>query len=107
MNWWKRLYLWARITRADGPELLQARSGKWPGLRDDFLYDNSCCEICETRRELEVHHIYPVGFYPEWELEWWNLMTLCRRCHLIFGHLGLWVAWNPRIILDAETWRKR
>lgn len=28
-----------------------------------------------------VHHILPIEYYPEYRMENWNLISLCRNCH--------------------------
>ena len=28
-----------------------------------------------------VHHILPIEYYPEYRLEGWNLISLCKNCH--------------------------
>lgn len=110
MNWWKNLYLWATVTQADPweePELLVYRSPRWPRLRDDWLYLHPHCAVCETRCNLEVHHLKPIQFYPTLELDWLNLITLCRRCHFSFGHLLNWKAWNPNVLEDVKVWNRK
>lgn len=109
MNWYKQLYLWYKITRAspDVPELLQARSSGWRKVRDEYLFEYPECRVCKTTKNLEVHHIRPVNYYPELELVWDNLITLCRDHHFLYGHLLNWRAWNPNVIEDVEIWNKK
>lgn len=52
-----------------------------------------------------MHHCDPVDWNPERELDDTNLLTLCRRCHLFVGHLGLWSSYNPDVRQDAAIWR--
>jgi len=58
-----------------------------------------------------VHHVRPVHLFPELELEPGNLVTLCEgetmNCHLFFGHLGWWKAWNPTVAVDASRMRRK
>jgi 5-methylcytosine-specific restriction endonuclease McrA len=84
-----------------------ARSPKWPALRDLFLREHPRCEACGCQNGLEVHHIWPVHRFPDLELSWGNLITLCSRCHLFVGHLGSWLSYNPEVVRDAEWWRGR
>ena len=81
-----------------------ARSPEWPRLRKDWLRAYPTCAACGTRKKLEVHHVRPVHVAPALELDWTNLMTLCRTCHLVFGHTYLWAAWNPSAVADAAWW---
>jgi hypothetical protein len=45
--------------------------------------------------------------HPDLELDPANLITLCDRCHLFVGHLGLWASYNPTCRADVLTWRGR
>lgn len=54
--------------------------------------------MCGQKKKLEVHHIHPWEQEPHYRLDWNNLITLCRHCHLRFGHLGYWKDWNPNIV---------
>lgn len=56
------------------------KSEEWSMLRLYVLArDRHHCQRCETRVNLEIHHIIPRGLgggdHPE------NLIALCRRCH--------------------------
>ena len=78
------------------------RSGMWRNLREDFIRQNDECAICGGKKKLQVHHFYDVSNYPELELKWSNLVTLCVKskyhkglnCHLVFGHKGNWADCN-------------
>lgn len=83
------------------------RSPKWRIVRDWFVKNNPQCCVCETKSNLEVHHIEPYHLFPEKELDKMNLMTLCERCHLFVGHLGSWQAWNPGVVSDAIVWNEK
>ena len=75
-----------RFTRAPG----------WSKLRQEHLRRNGSCVVCGRRGHwgLQVHHIKSFKDYPELELRSDNLATLCRRCHLLVGHLGDWQCCN-------------
>lgn len=82
------------------------RSGRWPKRRKDYLRTHHNCAACsryKKRHMLEVHHITPFHIAPELELKESNLITLCRRCHLLLGHLNNWRHHNPSILWDATT----
>lgn len=36
-----------------------------------------------------------------------NLVAVCPRCHLLFGHLGCWASWNPDVREDVSTWKRK
>lgn len=80
------------------------RSAYWYKLRKKFLIANNSCAACGTRRKLQVHHIEPVHICPEKELDILNLITLCKSCHFIFGHLMNWSSWNIDVLKDAEVY---
>ena len=49
-----------------------------------YIYkrDNYTCQICKQRGgKLNAHHILKVADNPEYELEKWNGITLCKKCH--------------------------
>lgn len=66
------------------------RSSKWPALRDKHLKENPACIACgDAKRAKEIHHVDPVHYCPERELDPTNLVTLCsEHCHITWGHLG-------------------
>lgn len=66
---------------------IEGRSPKWDGVRKAFIKVNPKCIACDSREKLEVHHIVPFNVNHSLELEPSNLMTLCRNCHLVLGHL--------------------
>jgi hypothetical protein len=80
------------------------RSGRWPAVRDKFIRQNPTCAACGKRDTLEAHHVVPFQEAPALELDPGNLITLCRTCHLVFGHLGDWASWNPEVRVDASAY---
>lgn len=89
------------------PRTPRPRSLQWPKVRAAHLLRHPACEVCRTRKKLEVHHTKPFHLWPEFELDPANLMTLCDPHHLLFGHLMDWRSWNPRVWDDAEEWRRK
>ena len=83
------------------------RSNEWPRVRKEFLKQNPECAVCGKRTGLNVHHIVPFHIAPSKELYHSNLITLCRRHHLLFGHLGLWKSWNEDVLEDCWVWRHK
>ena len=88
-------------------EAFTVRSSQWRRVRNDFVDANPFCELCGTRKELEVHHIQPVHLFPKFELEWWNLITLCRDHHFEWGHLGDWRSYNITVKDDVAWMREK
>ena len=81
------------------------RSGKWPGVRRAFKKAHPVCAACGSKRGIQVHHVKPFALHPELELEPDNLISLCPRCHLLWGHLGFFRAFNPTVRQDARIMR--
>lgn len=91
------------------------RSGHWQTLRNEFVRAHPTCEVCGSDESLNVHHIHPFHEHPELELEWGNLVTLCRDHHFHVGHdpdgpwgpqKADWKASNPNVIQDAARMRR-
>lgn len=80
------------------------RSPLWPRVRKIHLLANPACAACATGKKLEVHHIVPYHHDPARELEPGNLLTLCERCHFLFGHFDNWLDVNPNAREDAAAW---
>jgi len=87
--------------------LVLPRDGRWPELRERWLKAHPRCAVCGTTAGVVPHHIRPVHVWPEQELLWSNLLSLCGRCHLLIGHLGAWASWNPDVVKDAAGWSER
>lgn len=86
------------------------RSYKWRTVRKRHLASNPVCVVCLRAKDLRVHHIKPFHLYPKLELDPSNLVTLCEgatNCHLVFGHLGDFSAFNPGVLYDAKYWLNR
>jgi 5-methylcytosine-specific restriction endonuclease McrA len=80
------------------------RSPRWPAVRRAYLADHPTCEACGSRRELQVHHVFPFAQWPERELDRGNLITLCDDCHLEVGHWGNYRTMNPCVREHAAYW---
>lgn len=81
-----------------------SRSPQWPALRDRWIAGR-CCAVCGANKFVEAHHIIPFEIAPEKELDEANLVPLCSDdhgcdCHLLFGHLGSFLCYNPDILKD-------
>ena len=87
---------------------IEGRSSKWPAVRKQHLLVSPTCQACGARTYLEVHHVRPFHLYPELELDQENLITLCASpCHLIWGHLGDFKAYNPVVREDVRLYLKK
>lgn len=83
------------------------RSPKWSSVRSEHLSKDPQCNVCNKKRDLEVHHIVPVHIDNDKELDPSNLITLCSKCHLIFGHLYDYKSWNENVINDCKTYSQK
>ena len=89
------------------------RSSKWPKVRAEFLRVHPNCEVCGGKgtflKPLNIHHIIPVSFdiARKYELDYTNLITLCRDDHLTFGHLKKFSSQNPDILEDVKIWQMK
>ena len=83
------------------------RSRHWRSTRKHFIKENPKCEVCGAKRGLEVHHILPFHIAPERELDFANLATLCKTCHLFVGHLRSYNHYNKEFWLDVSTWKEK
>lgn len=52
-----------------------------------YARDYPVCRWC-GKTGVEVHHIKPVQYAPQLASDPANMISLCRRCHLVVGHLG-------------------
>lgn len=89
------------------------RSPGWRDVRRAFVEKNPTCALCGGDDVLEVHHKQPFHLFPALELAEENLITLCEskrggiNCHLAFGHLGSFMAYNPCVVEDCWNWRQK
>jgi 5-methylcytosine-specific restriction enzyme A len=87
------------------------RNPQWFKVREDFLKLHPQCEVCGGKEYLQVHHIKPFHLFPDKELDFDNLLTLCespnKNCHFQFGHLYSWRSWNEQVSKDVSVWRNK
>ena len=86
---------------------LQGRSSLWRSVRANYLDFNCACAACNSRYKLEVHHVLPFKDNPENELETSNLITLCKHCHLVLGHLKDYKIANNFVRDDVKSFSER
>lgn len=83
------------------------RAPGWTKFRNDVLKRHPFCSACPKKIKLEVHHIKPFHLYPSEELKLANVIVLCARCHLLFGHKDNWKDFNLYVAKDAQYWADR
>lgn len=83
------------------------RHPHWRRLRKSLIKRQPFCSICDRRKGLEAHHIVSFWIAPDLEMDVENLVILCRRCHLVFGHCGSWSEINPTCLEDVIYWRQK
>ena len=44
--------------------------------------DNHMCKLCDSKENLNSHHLYPKSEFPKLSLEVDNGITLCKKCHI-------------------------
>lgn len=103
---WDVWIQWIRDHWLQGKSLGATRSPEWPEVQKEFLALNPSCAACGTNGKLlnplNVHHIEPFHINSALELDKNNLITLCRRCHFLIGHLLSWKSWNKDVAEDSK-----
>lgn len=67
-------------------------STAWRNLRDAFVAAHPHCQKCFPEKLVpvaDVDHILPRKTHPDLALEWSNLQSLCKACHLEKTRKGL------------------
>ena len=108
------------VTHLSSPEEIAAakhdseRSPEWPRVRAQYLGEHPACAACGREHDpkaMEVHHRQPFHLDPAKELDLANLITLCQHescnCHLVFGHLLNYKAFNPDVDGDAASYLEK
>lgn len=58
----------------------------WPEYKEwrslVYFRDNWKCKICESKRDINAHHIYEGSNYPSKRFETSNGITLCKKHHI-------------------------
>lgn len=84
-----------------------ARSSSWSSVRAQHLRHHPSCAVCNKTKSVHVHHEVPFNIDPSKELEPTNLITLCAKHHLTFGHLGYWKSYNVHVREDCYEWNRK
>ena len=87
------------------------RSPRWNVVRKQHLIKEPLCQVCGTKgsflNPIQVHHCIPVSWDSSKELLFDNLITLCSKDHLIFGHLYSFLSYNPYVRIDSKEWNNK
>jgi 5-methylcytosine-specific restriction enzyme A len=78
------------------------RSPLWRKVRSEHIKQQPLCQACGSKKSLEVHHIEPYHLNLDRELDPANLITLCKTCHFVFGHLMDYKSWNIDVVADSK-----
>ena len=54
--------------------------------RIEYNIDYNFCEMCESTKNLHLHHYKPVKTHPIMALDPTNGIILCKKCHYKIGH---------------------
>lgn len=103
LTWWKRIF------KSEVVYLLAVgvkEWSNWQSLRKEVIRCYPECSMCETNKDLEVHHIQPKHIKPNLTLSWDNLIVLCKDCHLHLGHGNNFKNYNANIVEISEYSRK-
>ena len=81
---------------------LHLRSPEWSRVEKEHLEKEPSCQWCGGTEKLQVHHVTPFHLAPQFELDPFNLITLCEaggyyNCHLMHGHNGDWKSFNDQV----------
>jgi 5-methylcytosine-specific restriction enzyme A len=84
------------------------RDPRWESASRLWLRGKACSACGSGKPSLVAHHVKPFHLFPELEMEPENWIALCERparnCHLVFGHLLDWAAYNPMVRQDAASY---
>lgn len=78
-------------------------------MRNEYLKKYPTCAAClqSDPEILQIHHLIPFHLDEKLEYDETNLITLCRECHFLFGHLRKWQSFNKHCIVDARRMAER
>ena len=88
------------------PQKGAKRSTNWDSFRDEQIELHPYCAICRAAGRLQLHHKIPFA-WGGGELDPDNVIVLCARCHILFGHLGDYSSISPHIEADIAEWTIR
>lgn len=85
LNFGEGHYCWNPNLTDEDRQLRKARTRKMKNWSlDVFKKDNFTCQICESYKNLNAHHLCSWDMYPELRYDINNGVTLCIHCHIAF-----------------------
>lgn len=57
-------------------------SYKYRQFRERIIERDVICQMCGSKKNLEVHHTKPFAQYPELRYDEDNAIVLCKKCHI-------------------------
>lgn len=54
---------------------------RWKLKAENIIKRDKCCQVCNSTKFLNVHHLYYPRNKMPWEIEDEYLITLCNKCH--------------------------
>jgi 5-methylcytosine-specific restriction endonuclease McrA len=64
------------------PEARSLQGHGWPQFSRNVRQERgNRCQLCNSTRNLQVHHILRVRFFRHLRFERWNVIALCQPCH--------------------------
>lgn len=71
-----------KIKKPPKPRMADRQSPQYMEVKKEVLKrDGGKCRKCDSKSNIEVHHIKRWASYPTLRFEPSNLITLCRKCH--------------------------
>lgn len=87
----------------------EPRSACWKHARAEYIAKHPTCEACgrDKSHNLNVHHCIPFSRDKSLECAQSNLITMCRDCHELLGHLRHFDSYNPDVRKDSADMLKK
>lgn len=96
---WRKLNV--QINKIDYNKYL--KTNYWKGIKDQVLErDGFKCRLCNSEKELHVHH-RTYDYLEDEKLE--ELITLCKRCHYITHRRNLHLSY--KMYCENKEWEER
>lgn len=82
------------------------RNWRWYGQSKAFLAANPECVFCH-RPAVVVHHVWPVAYFPEFEMDEVHWASCCEKHHLYVAHGGNWSDYlRPQVFWEVAEWMR-
>jgi len=103
LGWQDFIRHYLNLTAPDNASL----NWSWQRCRKTFLKEvGNVCVCCNSKKQIEVHHILPRHIRPDLSTDMTNLIALCKGCHLRIGHLGSYFTYNETVKIVCMYVRK-